>query len=261
MTKTRKDIIGVLGILSILIITILTGAYIGLDYGERYDRVTLCKIRGDIRENRIIIVDKTDPIPPLALRNLRETILEQRELLAVQDRLWIFAMSSDGVDLSKPIFSRCRPHTREDASALNSDPDSVEQQYNDSFEAPLDTALKTLETPDTAAYSPILETIGRVTASPLFGNRGSRHIIFVTDLLQNSHMFSVYGRGWKRRPKPESIGDEMRLGYGDVFDKVELRIRVIERYGNGVPNEGELREYWRALLKATGMSNFIIRIL
>jgi hypothetical protein len=261
MNLSRKDRIGFAGILLIAAVIIVAGVYFGFADNRSFDKVTLCQLGDQARSNRVVIVDKTDPLPPMALNNLKQTILEQRDLLAVQDRLWVFAMSGDGVNIADPLFSRCRPYAGRDVSSLNADPERVEQRYKDSFEAPLDAALQAVLTPGTADDSPILETLGRVAASPAFSDTGARHVVFVTDLLQNSPLFSAYGAGWARRPAPRELGEQLLLDYGAVFARLDLTILVIDRHVPGTPNQRDLRDYWRTFLKAAGVTHLAIRTL
>ncbi len=195
------------------------------------------------------------------MSNLKETVLEVRDLLAVQDRLWIFAMSSDGIDITAPLFSRCRPNTGNDVSSFDSDPERVQQRYRESFEKPLDEALQVLLKPSTAGASPIIETMARAATSPGLASQGRRHIVVVTDLLQYSPLFSAYGAGWSHRPKPRDLAAQIELDFGQVFRSVDLTILVVDRHQAGVPAQAELREYWHTVLTMLGVERLSIRSL
>lgn len=258
---TRKDRIGLIGIAVLTVVLVGAGALIGMTGEPNFDRTTLCRVDDTARAHRIVIVDKTDPLPRLALNNLKANILEQRDQLAVQDRLWLFIMGGAGINVAEPAFSRCRPYAGREVSSLTSDPDRVEARYRRDFEAPLDETLQGLLTPGTAEESPIMETIGRVAASAAFGGSGVRHVVFVTDLLQHSSLFSAYGSGWPKRPKPQALGEQLRQDYGPVFARMDLTILVIDRRVPGTPSQRDLREYWRAALQAAGVTNLAIRTL
>jgi hypothetical protein len=261
MRMSRKDRIGLIGMVAIVLFVAAAAGYFGFAHDKVVDDETLCAQDVEGRANRVIIVDKTDPLPPLALSNLKQTIQEQRDLLAVQDHLWIFAMSSDGIDISEPLFSRCRPSTRKDVRSFDSDPERVEKRYEESFKKPLNEALQVLLKPTTAGASPIIETLGRASVSPALASPGKRHIVFVTDLLQYSLMFSTYSPGWAHRPKPQDLADQMQLDFGKVFDSVDLTILVIDRHVPNAPHQNELREYWRTVLKMLGVTTLTVRNL
>jgi hypothetical protein len=261
MGMSRKDRIGIFGSLAIFVFIFGVGAIIALSRGGSPDQATLCDPSVPKRSHRVIIVDKTDPLTPLALSNLEQTIREQRDLLAIQDRLWVFAMSSDGINIADPLFSKCRPASGGDVSSFTSNPSLVQARYDKSFEKPLDDTLQILLKSSTAAFSPILETFGRTAASPAFSGDRQRHILVVTDLLQNSALFSAYGERWKGRPKPQDLADQMFLNFGRVFDTVDLTVLVIDRRVPNVPRQKELQEYWRSIFRALGVSQLIIRSL
>lgn len=236
------------------------------------DQSTQCEAGDNARLHRVIIVDATDPLPPLALANLKQTVQEQREALAVQDRLWVFQMSANSIDLSAPMFSRCRPPRWEDVSRFNGNPGRAEQRYQDSFLRPLDQTLQELQrllTATTESQSPILETIGRLAASSSFGpvdrrsqaTRRPVRVIFVTDLLQNSPLFSTYGSAWKRRPQPGVLAASMLRDYGPVFTRLSLTILFVDRHEHNIPPQTELRDYWVAVLRAMDLTNLTIRML
>jgi hypothetical protein len=261
MTKAQKDFVGAVGIAAMMLLVFGLVAYLGFSKARSIDDKSLCDSGYFNRTNRIIIVDKTDPLPALALGNLRQAVLEQRDKLKVQDRIWIFAMSGAGIDVSVPLFSECRPESGADVSGFSRNPEKVEHAYKNRFEAPLNAALATLLLPGTADASPIMETLGRASASRAFDGVEPRHIVLVTDLLQNSPMFSAYGASWGRRPDAESIGKLMVLDYGRVFSSMELTILVIDRHLKNVPSQTDLREYWKDALAAAGISVLTIRAL
>jgi hypothetical protein len=261
MSLSRKDRMGLLGIAAIAAVIVAAGAYFGLSGDKAFDKVTLCELGDRARANRVIVIDKTDPLPPLALNNLKQAVIEQRDQLAIQDRLWVFLMGGDGINIADPLFSRCRPYAGRDVSSLNADPDRVEARYISSFEAPLDTALRAALTPGTAADSPIIETLGRIASSEAFRGAGPRHVVFVTDLLQHSSLFSAYGSAWAKRPNPRDLGEQLDQDYGRVFGNLDLTILVIDRHVPNTPNQRDLRDYWRAVLKAAGATNIALRTL
>ena len=261
MAMSRKNRIGLLGTLGMVVFVAGAGGWFALSQDRTTDPVTLCRADAPNRVNRIIIVDKTDPLPRLSLSNLKQTIVEQRDQMAVQDRLWIFAMSSDGIDISRPLFSRCRPNAGKDVSSFDADPERVQLRYRESFEKPLDDVLQPLLAPTSAEESPIIETLGRVAASATLAGPGPRHIVFVTDLLQHSAMFSAYGAAWTRRPKPADLGEQLVQNFGRVFGSVDLTILVIDRHEPGTPKQADLRDYWRAALRGAGVMTLAIRNL
>ena len=261
MSMSRKNRVGLLGSAAIVVCVTVAALYLGFAHSRTVDPVTLCASDVADRTNRVIIVDKTDPLPRLALSNLKASVLDVRDLLAVQDRLWLFAMTSDGIDVTAPLFSRCRPNTGKDVSSFDSDPERVEKRYKDSFEKPLDEALLALLRPTTSGASPIIETLARAVTSSALGSRGQHHVVFVTDLLQYSTLFSAYTPAWSRRPKPRELADQIQLNFGHVFDGVDLTILVIDRHEPNMPPQTELREYWRTVLSMLGVSRLTIRTL
>ena len=143
--------------------------------GPPRDQETLCPKTGPIGQT-LILVDKTDPWSEVQAGRLKTLVKQIGEDLPADRLLSIYVFN----DIFEPGFpaliSLCNPGRT--ASEL------------------IGKALKTLTQPSKGNQSPIIEAIGDVVSRR--ENRvaeGDRKLVLVSDMLQNSSQFTVFGNG------------------------------------------------------------------
>ncbi|MEO0982593.1 MAG: hypothetical protein AAFX03_08065 [Pseudomonadota bacterium] len=225
---------------------------------EPYDEDTLCLISDELPPHTAVILDKTDEYTERESGLISAVVRRARDRLAVGERITIFELDAAGQFDPRGEFSLCNPGRGNQVNPLFRNPKLIEERYEDLFEAPMDAILEDLITPKEAPASPIMEALARLAQTEAFSpGAPSRQVVIVSDMLQNSDIFTAYGG---RGRLPESIGDprdtadEIVDRFGDGLRGVELEIRLIPRAGYADLQRGPLREYWDALFRELGVT-------
>jgi hypothetical protein len=252
-----KDI---LGFLNILIVLAILG---GISYAAlvlrpaEYNPDTLCLVDA-IPPHKAIVIDKTDLYSPEQARGIEALVLRSRDQLEIGQQLTLFELDARGELVNTNDFSLCNPGRGDQINPLYRNPQRVEARYQALFEEPLQRALSDLVEPKESPASPILESLARLAVSEAFNEeRPHRDIVLVSDMLQNSQLFTVYGRARgdlaNRLPDPYQVALALENEYGPALLGVEIDIYVIPRRGWEQDQAGVLRAYWDQVFRQLGM--------
>ncbi|WP_291845217.1 hypothetical protein [Maricaulis sp.] len=225
---------------------------------EEYDSQTLC-LAGALPPHRVVVIDKTDLYSPEQAEGIEQTILAERDALAVGERFSLYELNESGQLLNTNSFSLCNPGAGEQVNPLYRNPERIQARYEALFADPLDRALADLVLPKDAPSSPIIEALARLAQDPNFDNMvPGRRIVLVSDMLQNSEIFSVYGRRRgtldARIPPANTVAAAIRDTYGDTLRGVALEIRLIPRESWEAEQHGALMAYWDDVFNRLGVS-------
>ena len=113
--------------------------------------------------------------------------------------------------------------------------------------------------------TPVREALARLGQDPAFDRTvPGRRIVLVSDMLQNSDVFSVYGRRRgdfaDRVPPPEAVATAIRDTYGDSLRGVQLEIRLIPRPSWEAEQHGVLQVYWSEVFRRLGVNAYWLDI-
>ncbi|WP_417491810.1 hypothetical protein [Maricaulis sp.] len=249
-----------LGIFNLLIVAAVLGAISYAAFVLKppvYDSQTLC-LAGAIPPHRVVVIDKTDLYSPEQAQAIGALILNQRDQLAVGERLSLYELNESGQLRNTNSFSLCNPGAGEQVNPLYRNPDRVQARYDALFAEPLARALADLVEPKDAPNSPIIEALARLGQDPAFDRSvPERRIVLVSDMLQNSEIFTVYRRRLgsleNRVPEPAIVADAIRETYGDSLRGVRLDIRLIPRGQWEAEQHGELMQYWDTVFAMLGV--------
>lgn len=159
--------------------------------GQPRDQETLCPKTGPVGHT-LILVDKSDPWSEVQAKRLKALVKQVGDELPTDRMLSIYVFN----DVFEPGFpslvSLCNPGKT--ASELIGNPRREYVKWVEKFGRPLDEALTVLTQPGKGNQSPIVEAIGDVASRR--ENRvptGDRKILLVSDMLQNSNQFTMFG--------------------------------------------------------------------
>ena len=252
-----KDILGVLNIL--IIIGILgTISYAALVLQpEEYDPQTLC-LAETTPPHVGIVIDKTDLYSPEQAARIEALVLENRERLEISERLTLFELDARGELINTNELSLCNPGRGDQINPLYRNPQRVEVRYQALFEGPLQAALADLVEPKESPASPIVESLARLSVSENFDpETPSRRIVLVSDMLQNSRLFSVYAGNRatlaERLPDPSQVARAVEAEFGDSLAGVTIEVYMIPRRGWEREQETVIYAYWREVFRQLGM--------
>lgn len=251
------------GIFNLIIIAAVLG---GISYAAlvlrpaEYDRETLCLV-GETPPHRVVIIDKTDIYSARQAGLIGDLIVAEGAALDVGERLSLFELNEQGRLQNTNRFSLCNPGSGEQVNPLYRNPDRVQARYDFLFDQPLQTALADLVRPKEAPNSPIIEALAMLAQEPGFDRATPRRrAVLVSDMLQNSQVFTVYGRGRgalaQRVPPARQVAQAIVAAHGDGLYGMELEIRLIPRPNWEVEQRGDLRRYWDAVFRELGVRVF-----
>lgn len=161
--------------------------------GPPRESETLCLKTGPIGHT-LILVDKSDPWSGVQAERLKRLVKEIGDALPAERLLSIYAFKDVFEPNFPPLIALCNPGRT--VSEIIGNPRRDYLRWVEKFGRPLDEALAVLAQPAKGNLSPIVEAIGDVLARR--ENRvptGERALVLVSDMLQNSSQFTVFGSG------------------------------------------------------------------
>ncbi len=222
-----------------------------------YDEDTLCIISDELPPHTAIIIDKTDVYSEVQSRLIASVIRRTKDRLESGERLTIFELDARGQFDPRGRFSLCSPGRGDQVNPLFRNPRLIEERYAELFDAPLDAVLEDLVTPKEAPASPILEALSRLAQTEAFSDEvPGRSIVMVSDMLQNSDMFSAYGgRGSMPANMPDArdVADQVLNRFGDGLRGTRLEVRLIPRETYVDLQRGALKDYWNEVFDELGI--------
>lgn len=252
-----KDILGFLNIL--IVLGILGGiSYLALVLQpEEYDPDTLC-LAGDVPPHVGVVIDKTDLYSPEQAARIEALVLENRDRLQISERMTLFELDARGELVNTDDFSLCNPGRGDQINPLYRNPQRVEARYQALFEGPLQAALADLVEPKESPSSPIIESLARLAVTENFDpETPGRRIVLVSDMLQNSQLFTVYGRNRgaleSRLPDPRDVAAAIEDEVGDALAGVTIEVYLIPRRNWERDQETVIRAYWSEVFRQLGV--------
>lgn len=226
-----------------------------------YDQETLCPFQdagAAPPPHTVVILDKTDSYTPDQARLIASVIRRTKDRLEMGERITLAVLDGRGNYNPRGALSLCNPGRGEQVNPLYTNPRLVQERYEARFGGPLEAALADLMEPRQAPRSPILETLARQAQTEAFGDDAERRrVILISDMLQNSDIFTVYGAGAgvppKDLPRPSAAARTLMERFGDDLTGVQLEVRLIPRPRWEDAQRSVLREYWGDLAAELGM--------
>jgi len=252
-----KDLLGMFNILIVLgVLGAISYAALVLQ-PEEYDPDTLC-LSGDIPPHTALVIDKTDFYSPDQAVRIESLVLDSRDRLTIGEKLSLYELDARGQLINTNDFALCNPGRGDQINPLYRNPQRVEARYQALFEGPLQDALADLVEPKQSPASPILEALARLAVEEDFdGDTPRRTVVLVSDMLQNSALFSVYGRNRadlaRALPDPRLVADAVRAEYGDALAGVTIEIHLIPRQGWEAQQAGVIQGYWAEVFRQLGV--------
>lgn len=174
----------------------VVGVAVWLTYENRQpnrDEVSLCAASVE-NGHTIVFIDKTDPWNDAQADRLEEHIWWLvSDKMQTEERLSIFTIDGT-IELGfRPLFSFCKPPSGEAANDITRSKDYYNRQYKKEFIEPLQKVLNNVKKAQEQDCSPIMEALLDVlTRREIKDHRGSTRVVLISDLVQNSALYSFY---------------------------------------------------------------------
>ncbi len=220
--------------------------------GDELD-ARLCPKTAGPSSGLAILLDLSDPLEPVQQQRVRG-FLEKRIAVAGQSTLIAVGAVLAGAGGENYSFARCKPMEGEDASEYYQNPRKVEERYQNEFRKPFESKLLSLMSSPVADQSPIMESLQKLLVStPGFVDASyPRHVIIVSDLIQNSEAFSFYrGDTWSsfiESPDARRLAGRLRA--------VKVEICRVPRPGARV-DMSRVDEFWIRYFDRAGASSIL----
>jgi hypothetical protein len=217
--------------------------------GPPRDAQTLCRKTG-ANGHTLVLVDKSDPWSPVQAERLKKLVKRLGDELPAERLLSIYVFNDAFEPNFPPLIALCNPGRT--VSELIGNPRRDYVRWVEKFGKPLDEALAVLAQPAKGSLSPIVEAIGDVLARR--ENRvaeGERALVVVSDMLQNSAAFTVFGSGQGARD-PERLRRALAKTWADA-DGASWQVQVHQVQGVYTPAQLEQASgLWQQALRAVG---------
>lgn len=252
-----KDILGLFNILIVLgVLGAISYAALVLQ-PEEYDPDTLC-LAGETPPHMAVVIDKTDLYSREQALRIEDLVLSSRDRLTIGEKLSLYELDARGELINTNSFALCNPGRGDQINPLYRNPQRVEARYQALFEGPLQDALSDLVEPKESPASPIIEALARLAVEEDFDRDTPRRtVVLVSDMLQNSRLFTVYGRGRAdlaaSLPDPRLVADAVTAEYGDALAGVTIEVHLIPRQGWEARQAGVIQSYWREVFRQLGV--------
>lgn len=260
MSRRRRQRQRRMAFLNFAIIALLiAGGFVAFQFIKPapYDEQTLCLLSDEMPPHTAIILDKTDEYDERQAELISSLIRRTRDRLEIGERLSLFELDAEGQFDPRGEFSLCNPGRGGQVNPLFRNPGMIEERYAELFEAPMDAVIEDLVVPKEAPASPILEAIARLAQTENFSTDApARNIVIVSDMLQNSDLFSAYGGGGAlptNMPDARDVAEQVDRRYGRSLSGVEIEIRLIPRDRYTDMQRGALKEYWDEVFSELGL--------
>jgi len=243
--SSRRRSSGNLLWVSIIIIAVVLvgGGFAAIDRFKRLSAIdveTLCPDSGPSGALAVLL-DLTDPLEETQAIRLR-TILGSEFNAADKGTLISVGIVSEDKARWGAAYSKCKPQAVEDANPLLQNPRMIGETYNDEFIVPLDQTIDSLLHAEAEQTSPIMESLqALIAATPALETvEGTRKIVIVSDMLQNSSVLSFYrGEFWDRF---EQKNGTSRLA--GSLKGTRIMLLLVPRPSSGLDDNLEVDQFW-----------------
>lgn len=181
--------------LALLFVALTTALVVGLRASEANERSTetLCLTNRTTAVSVLVLLDTTDPLARDSGPRFRALVNRIRSRLPRNGRLTVASFDGNVARPLNQVFDWCSPGQGIEADQTFEGRLSIERQYQQRFQVPLERAAASLANVAPSAQSPIAEQIERAVNDPALGWSGDEREIYVlTDGLQNMPGTSVY---------------------------------------------------------------------
>ena len=262
------NILKIIGALAILLALVGGGVYlyINTENDVPLNEVDLCPKEG-ARGTVAFLLDTTDELAPITKAEIKEKILSVQRSLPRFYRLSVYTLNEKGLT-KKPVASICNPGRLDQRDELaqkgfTANPVLIERKYSEFKEKIRISVDNVFEQSFGGKQSPLLSTLQELSVfipppveldEKLFPDNeideerfppDKNIIIFVTDLLEHTDVFSIYRDGINFDEFQKSRATEK---FGKSYRNVVIDLLVVRRNIDNFSSI-ELVEFWAKVFK------------
>lgn len=264
--KTRKrrskssglgSIFAIFGAILVLTALIGAGAYLAINTEDEVALdENLCPTEG-ARGTIAILLDTTDELAQVTKTEIKSKILEIQSTLPRFYRTTVYTLDEDGLK-REPLASICNPGRLDQMDSLareglTANPAMIQRKYNE-FENTISNAIaQVFQKQFEAAQSPLLSSMQELSSlltTPIEIDAekykaGRNEIIFVSDFLEHTDVFSNYRTGIDINSFKNSRATEK---FGRSYQDTDINVLMVRRNKNDFSTL-ELANFWATVFK------------
>ena len=208
------------------------------------DAATLCPIDRPLAGHTVVIVDRTDRWTEAMSGALTELIeAAQRDTQKYQK---FSIVSLDAGQSVHPVFSVCNPGEPSFWTDLYRGHRYTQRDFQDRFVGAADRIVNAVSQPGEASTSPIIEYVHRWLGSDDFSAAiRHRRMILVSDMRQNSALYSVY-----TARNAEGLTPVVRSQLGQSAEGVAFDVYFVAHGRDHNVSEDQVRSAWNGAFQA-----------
>jgi len=159
----------------------------------KLDQTTMCPIGQPSSDVFAVLVDSTEALPEKSARQAVIKVRNTMDSAPINSKITLYSVRSGNESHAVPIASICKPDTGASASVLTANPTLMARNYQ-KFIDRLDQHLASLVGQAGSDTSPIIESFQSAVIESFEGNpnTGGKSIIVISDMIQNSDLYSFY---------------------------------------------------------------------
>jgi hypothetical protein len=201
------------------------------------DAATLCPTDKPLAGHTVVIVDRTDRWTPAMGSALTQLVENAQRDTDKYEKFSI--VSLDAQQSVHPLFSVCNPGEPTFFSDLYRGRRYTTRDFEDRFVGAAERIVEDVREPSEANTSPIVEYVHRWLGSDDFNaNIRNRRLILVSDMRQNSALYSMYASAEDR------LGEVVERQFGPSAEGVAFDVYFVAHGRDHNVTEDEVRTAW-----------------
>ena len=155
-----------------------------------------CRIDGVLPAHTVVLIDQSDPFSDSDVEWAWQLIFDEAQALKKNGRLTVLGINSDDPDQGVEVFSRCSPGSPRNANPIYENPQFIRQDWEQKFEQFMRAEVSRLMLNSQSPVSPLVEHLRGIQRRADFRDAAeNRKILIISDLYQNSNLYSMYDHG------------------------------------------------------------------
>jgi hypothetical protein len=210
------------------------------------DEATLCPTSRPIAGHTLVILDRSDKWNPAMGDTLTQLVENAQRDTKQYQKFTIVSLDSK---LSPhPLFSICNPGQPTLLSDLYRGHRYTERDFAEHFVGAAEKVIEQVRAPDVAPTSPIVEYVHSWLGADDFDEKTpNRRIILVSDMRQNSSLYSMYRRG-----EGEGLTPVVQNQFGPSAKGVTFDVYFVSHGQEHNIDESQVRAEWDQAFRGVG---------
>ena len=269
-SKRSHNSVGILlmiiGAIAVIIALVGVGVflYLNTETEVALNKEDLCPEQG-ARGTVAFLLDTTDELAPVTKAEIKEKILVTQQSIPRFYRLSVYTLSESGLTI-QPVASICNPGRLDQMDKLAQDgltanPVMIERKYGEFRDKNFSSVNNVFEQEFEGSQSPLLSSLQELSVvipSPVdieseMYPAGRNKIVFVTDFLEHTEIFSIYRNGLDFEAFRNSRAKEK---FGKSYRNLDIEVLLVRRNIKNFSTM-DLAQFWARVFKQEFNSDFI----